>query len=339
LVKRLIIEMSMGKPMKVRALALMSGGLDSMLIVRVLQDQKIEVTGITFQTPFFGPESAQKAVKQLGITLRVMDIGEDHLEMVKAPRYGYGSQMNPCIDCHALMLRTAGGIMETEGFDFLCTGEVLGQRPMSQRRDALMAVNKLSGYGGYILRPLSARLLPETIPEEMGKVDRQGLLDIQGRSRKRQIALALHYGIMEYPSPGGGCVLTKAGFAHRLRDLLASQKNVELRDVELLKWGRHLRLPSGGRFVVGRVHGDNVKLEKLAGEKDLLFKAKGAPGPTGLLAADASEQEVELAATIVAAYSDAVTGEETVVIISGRDRREVTVTTPPKGEFRDLLIK
>ncbi|MGD8372709.1 MAG: tRNA 4-thiouridine(8) synthase ThiI, partial [Syntrophobacterales bacterium] len=134
--------------MRVRALGLMSGGLDSMLAVRVLQDQQIEMAGITFETPFFGPEGAQQAASQLEIPLRVVDIGESHLEMLKNPKYGYGSQMNPCIDCHALMLRTAGKIMETEGFDFLATGEVLGQRPMSQRKDALKAVDKLSGYGG-----------------------------------------------------------------------------------------------------------------------------------------------------------------------------------------------
>lgn len=325
--------------MKVRALGLMSGGLDSMLAVRVLLDQKIEMTGITFQTPFFGPEGAQKAAAQLGITLRVVDIGEAHLEMLKNPQYGYGSQMNPCIDCHALMLRVAGGIMEAEGFDFLCTGEVLGQRPMSQRKDALKAVDKLSGYGGYILRPLSAKLLWETIPEEMGKVDRQRLLDIQGRSRKRQMALAAHYAIEEYPSPGGGCILTKAGFADRLRDLLTTQENVGLHEVELLKWGRHLRLPSGRRIVVGRVHGDNVKLQELAREQDLLLRVKGVPGPTGLIAAEASDQEVELAASIVAAYSDAETGKEAIVEVSGKEIRKITVTVRPKKEFRDLLIQ
>jgi hypothetical protein len=334
-----IIEMNMDKPMKVRALGLMSGGLDSMLAVRVLLDQDIEMTGITFQTPFFGPEGAQKAARQLGIPLRVVDIGGAHLEMLKNPKYGYGSQMNPCIDCHALMLKTAGGIMDAEGFDFLCTGEVLGQRPMSQRKDALRAVDKLSGYGGYILRPLSAKLLWETVPEELGKVDRQRLLNIHGRSRKVQMALAAHYGIEEYPSPGGGCILTKEGFADRLRDLLATQEEVGLHDVELLKCGRHLRLPSGRRLVVGRVHGDNLRLQALAREEDLLLRVKGIPGPTGLLAAQVPVQEVESAAGIVAAYSDAETGEDTVVVLSGRENREITITVRPKEDFRELLIQ
>ena len=325
--------------MKVRGLGLMSGGLDSMLAVRVLLDQDIEMTGITFQTPFFGPEGARKAASQLGIPLRVVDIGAAHLEMLKNPKYGYGSQMNPCIDCHALMLKTAGGIMDAEGFDFLSTGEVLGQRPMSQRKDALRAVDKLSGYGGYTLRPLSAKLLWETVPEELGKVDRQRLLDIHGRSRKPQMTLAAHYGIEEYPSPGGGCILTKAGFADRLRDLLATQEEVGLHDVELLKCGRHLRLPSGRRLVVGRIHGDNLKLQELARKQDLLLRVKGIPGPTGLLSVEAPEQEVELAADIVAAYSDAPTGEDTVVVLSGREDREITVTVRAKEAFRDLLIQ
>ena len=309
-----------------------------MLAARVLVDQEIEVTGVTFQTPFFGPTRALSATNQLAVPLRVVDIGEAHLEMLKNPRYGYGKQMNPCIDCHALMLRTAGGIMEAEGYDLLCTGEVLGQRPMSQRRDALMAVGKLSGYGGYILRPLSAKLLPETIPEREGKVDRDRLLDIRGRSRKRQMILAEQYGIKDYPSPGGGCILTDAGFSERLRNLFGTQKHVGLRDVELLKWGRHLRLPSGRRLVVGRVHADNLKLQELARGSDLLLRVKGIPGPTGLLAAETSQSEVVLAAHIVAAYSDAETDTDAMVIVSGQENREVGVKTPPKGDFRDWLI-
>ncbi|UCG11867.1 MAG: tRNA 4-thiouridine(8) synthase ThiI [Deltaproteobacteria bacterium] len=325
--------------MKVRAIGLMSGGLDSMLAVKVLMDQGVAMTGITFRTPFFGPGNAQKAARQLGIPLRVEDIGGVHLEMLKNPVYGYGSQMNPCIDCHALMLGTAGQIMDAEKFDFLCTGEVLGQRPMSQRRDALMAVDKLSGYRGYILRPLSAKLLPKTIPEQRGKVDREQLMDIHGRSRKRQMALAAHYGIEDYPSPGGGCILTKVGFAERLRDLLATEADVKLKDVELLKWGRHLRLPGGRRLVVGRVHADNVKLQDLAQEEDLLIKVKDIPGPVGFLRAEASAEEVELAAEVVAAYSDATDDTDTVVVCSGKVDREITVTTRPKEEFRSLLIQ
>jgi tRNA-specific 2-thiouridylase len=325
--------------MKVRALALMSGGLDSMVAVKVLLEQGIEVEGITFQTPFFGPKQAQKAAEQLSIPLRVVDIGAAHLVMLRNPRYGYGSQMNPCIDCHALMLRTAGQIMEAEGFDFLCTGEVLGQRPMSQRRDALISVDKLSGYVGHILRPLSAKLLPLIRVEQEGKVDRERLLNIHGRSRKEQIRMAAFYGIDEYPSPGGGCLLTKAGFANRLKDLFATQEEVELRDLELLKWGRHFRLPGGGRLVVGRVHADNVELRELARESDVLLRANGVPGPTGLLPLSMSGADMKLAAAIVAAYSDAPTGTETVIsVVSGQRSQQLIVAVRSKEEFRNLLI-
>jgi tRNA-specific 2-thiouridylase len=325
--------------MTVRALGLMSGGLDSMLAVKLLQEQGIEVTGIAFETPFFGPEPARKAAIQLGVALRVVDIGASHFEMLRSPRYGYGRYMNPCIDCHALMARTAGQIMEAEGFDFLCTGEVVGQRPMSQRRDALASVAKLSGYAGYILRPLSAGILPITVPERQGKVDRQRLLRISGRSRKQQTALAVDYGIHDYPNPAGGCLLTNPGFAARLQDLFRAQGKVDLRDVELLKYGRHLRLPQGRRLVVGRIHADNVRLRELARPEDIIVKVNEVPGPTALLPGGASAAEVEVAAAVVAAYSDAVTGTEASITVSvDQTTRLMTVMVKPKEEYRGMLI-
>lgn len=310
-----------------------------MLAVKLLQDQGIEMTGIAFETPFFGSESARKAAAQLGVGLRIVDIGASHLEMLRSPRYGYGRHMNPCIDCHALMIRTAGRIMEAEGFDFLCTGEVVGQRPMSQRRDALVSVDRLSGYAGYILRPLSAGLLPVTIPEREGKVDRHRLPRISGRSRKQQMALAVHYGIHDYPSPAGGCLLTNPGFAARLRDLFSTQEKVGLRDVELLKYGRHLRLPQGSRLVVGRIHADNVRIRDLARPEDFIMKVNEVPGPTALLPGRASAAEVEVAAAVVAAYSDAVTGTEASITVSmDQATRIMTVVVRPKEEYREMLI-
>jgi hypothetical protein len=202
-----------------------------------------------------------------------------------------------------------------------------------------MSVDKLSGYKGRVVRPLSAKLLPITLPEQEGKVDRERLLDIHGRSRKRQMALAAQYGIDEYPTPGGGCLLTNSGFAGRLRDLFATKAEVELRDIELLKWGRHLRLPGGSRLIVGRVHADNVKISELSRGEDVLLKVNGVPGPTGLMPSGASEEEVKLAAALVAAYSDAATGTQTTVSVSsGRSSWAVTVPVRPKEEFRDLLI-
>jgi tRNA-uridine 2-sulfurtransferase len=291
---------------KARGIGLLSGGLDSILAAKVLLAQEVQVIGVTFGTFFFGTDSAVKAGAALEIPVHVLDVGDKHLKMLKNPVYGYGRQMNPCIDCHALMLREAGHVMEERGADFLFTGEVLGQRPMSQRRDALRRVENLAGYPGRILRPLSARLLPPTIAEVKGLIDRDRLLDIHGRSRKRQIAMAEVYGITDYPQPGGGCILTKEGFGKKLDKLLEHFPHAAAREVELLKWGRHFMLPAGSLCVVGRNERDNEKLESLADSSDLLLRVLDHPGPVALLLPSPYfEQDLELAATAVIAYSDA----------------------------------
>ena len=235
-----------------KALGLLSGGLDSSLAALTLKRQGIEVTCISFVTPFFGSAKAESAAKRMEIPLIVRDIGEVHLEMVKNPRYGYGKNMNPCIDCHAMMFRLAGEISEEQGFDFLFSGEVLGQRPMSQNPSALRAVANYSGRPERILRPLSAKLLPPTPMETRGLVDRERLLDIQGRSRKRQEMLAREWGLNDYPSSGGGCLLTEKDFAERLRDLFRHQPDCSVRDVRLLRVGRQFRLTEHSRLVLGR---------------------------------------------------------------------------------------
>ena len=213
--------------------------------------------------------------------------------------------MNPCIDCHGLMLREAGKVMEAEGADFLFTGEVLGQRPMSQRRDSLRSVEKLSGLTGRILRPLSAKLLPPTIVEEQGLVDRNMLLDIQGRSRRRQKELAQKYGLTDYPQPGGGCMLTNEGFSNRLRKLLATRPCATVEDVEIIKWGRAFMLPGKTICMVGRQQSENCKLESLARAQDILLRPADYPGPTCLLLAPDGPQDIETASILAAAYSDA----------------------------------
>ena len=228
-----------------------------MLAVKVLQEQQIELLAITFVTPFFGAEKGIAAAEKAGVEVRSMDISQAHFAMLKSPRYGYGSQMNPCIDCHGLMLREAGKVMEAEGAEFLFTGEVLGQRPMSQRRDSLRSVEKLSGLPGRILRPLCAKLLPPTIVEEQGLVDRSMLLDVQGRSRRRQKELAQKYGVTDYPQPGGGCMLTNEGFSNRLRELLGPRPGASVEDVEIIKWGRAFMLPGKTFCMVGRQQSEN----------------------------------------------------------------------------------
>ncbi len=306
----------------VHALGLISGGLDSMLSAELLRRQGIEVTGIIFQTPFFGSTRGVAAAQQLGIAYRVEDITSDHLAMVKAPDHGYGKNMNPCIDCHAMMFEKAGGLMRELEARFLFSGEILGQRPMSQNIKALKIVEEASGYGGLILRPLSAKLLPETEPEKNGWVDRNQLLDIQGRSRKRQMQMAQDWGLKEFPTPGGGCLLTDPGFSVRLAELFDANPSAGPMDVEKLKLGRHFRLPGGSKIVVGRHHQDNEDLQLLIREADIVMKQSDAPGPLTVLDGNASEADILLAAALTARYTKAGTSGSKVsilVIKSGGD--------------------
>ncbi len=275
-----------------------------MLAVKVLQDQQIELLAITFVTPFFGPLQGIEAGEKTQIETRALDISEVHLEMLKNPRYGYGSQLNPCIDCHGLMLREAAKLMEAEGADFLFTGEVLAQRPMSQRRDSLRSVEKLSGLAGRILRPLSAKLLPATVVEQEGLVDRNMLLDIQGRSRRRQKELAQKYGLTDYPQPGGGCMLTSEGFSNRLRKLLGIRPGATVEEVEIIKWGRAFLLHGKTICMVGRQLSENNRLQSLARAHDILLRPANFAGPTCLLLAPDGPEDIELAAVLSATYSN-----------------------------------
>ncbi len=299
--------------MIIKGIGLFSGGLDSILAFKVIQEQGIEVRGVTFETPFFSAARAQATARRIGLPLTVLDITEEHLRMLHAPRYGYGKNMNPCIDCHTLMIRIAGRRMEEEGADFLFTGEVLGQRPMSQGKQSLMVVAKNAGYPERLLRPLSAKLLPETEPEKAGKVDRSRLLDIQGRGRKQQMEMAVQYGIDSYPPPAGGCLLTDPLFTRRLRDLFESRPDYRIRDIELLKVGRHFHLNETTKAVVGRNAGDNEAIERLSGPGDALIRTAEFPGPTVLLPGGGDEETRLLAARLCARYSDAPRDREVLV--------------------------
>jgi len=307
---------------KVRAIALLSGGLDSILAAKTILEQGIEVVGLSFITPFFGPKNAQKAATKLGIPLIAKDITDEHFLIVKNPPHGYGKTMNPCIDCHALMLKAAGKLMQDEGYDFIFTGEVLGERPMSQNQIALGIVAKTSGYERYILRPLSAKLLPPTEPELKGLVDRDKLLDIQGRSRKIQIKLAKEFGIKEYPNPAGGCLLTDIGFSKRLKDLLTYNQTPSGTDLRLLKIGRHFRLSDTVKLIVGRNEAENELLEHFYMPSDFLLQMQDIPGPTGLLAGDKASAVLEIAACICASYSDAEEGDECYVSLPNNKQAE-----------------
>jgi len=266
---------------KVKSLNLMSGGLDSMLAVKVLQEQGIEVTGLCFKTPFFNEENAVKVAGELGINLIVEDVSDEHLEVVKNPIYGYGKHMNPCIDCHGFMFRKAKEIAKTKSFDIIATGEVLGQRPMSQNSNSLKIVDKLAGLEGKILRPLSAKVLPITDYEKDGIVDRIKLLGITGKGRKEQFEMVEKYNIKFYVTPAGGCKLTNREFSIKLEDLLNKHPEAGPDIMYFLQVGRHI-WEDGVLFIVTRDKEDSDKLEKLRKPEYLFVTMRDFPGPVVL---------------------------------------------------------
>jgi tRNA-uridine 2-sulfurtransferase len=297
----------------IKAIALFSGGLDSMLAAELIRRQNINVLCLTFTTPFFGPEKAQAAAKQINLPLLIEDITPQHLKMLKSPRYGYGKNMNPCIDCHILMLQEAGKKMVETGADFILTGEVLGQRPMSQGKQSLYVVAKNSGFPDYILRPLSAQLLEPIKAEREGKVDRSRLLSIQGRGRKEQIQMACDFGITDYAPPAGGCLLTDPMFSRRLRDLFSHQEEYEISDLDLLKYGRHFRANEQGKIIVGRNNFDNEQLHRLLTDDDLVFFMADFPGPY-VVVPHGNVALLPIAASLCVRYSDAPADLEANVI-------------------------
>ncbi|RLB76373.1 MAG: tRNA 4-thiouridine(8) synthase ThiI, partial [Deltaproteobacteria bacterium] len=296
-----------------KALCVFSGGLDSILSAKIIQAQGIEVLGVFFSTPFFGPARAKRSAKSIGLPLKVVDITEPHLEMLRSPKHGMGKHMNPCIDCHALMCKVAGQLMDKEGASFVITGEVLGQRPMSQNKQSLMLVAKDSGLDRLLLRPLSAKHLPITIPEEEGWVDRELLLDFKGRSRKPQMELAEKLGIRDYPSPAGGCLLTEEVFARRLKDLISQDQLLTKKRIEMLKLGRHFRFGPKTRAVVGRNERENQILKTLMDKEDVLLQCQSIPGPVVVVWGEYDANLLKTTAELTAAYSDSRTSEQVAV--------------------------
>jgi tRNA U34 2-thiouridine synthase MnmA/TrmU len=331
-----------------KAIALLSGGLDSTLAAKIVLDLGIELEALNFLTVFCTCTNkgetclaSQKAVSALGIPLKVLNVSEEYLPVVKNPKHGYGSNMNPCIDCRIFMLKKAKAYMEEIGASFIVTGEVLGERPMSQRRDSMRLIEKEAGLDGLILRPLSAKLLPASIPEKEDWVDRERLLKIQGRSRKPQIHLADHYGIRDYPCPAGGCLLTDPAFARRIRDLIHHHSDFTLNDVHLLKMGRHFRLSPKLKLVVGRNEEENQKIQTFSEERDILLRLFCFRGPLSLLRGEAGEREVEQAASITARYSKAKDLEKVEVICKKAKEdgnRSLSVTPLPEKEIEALII-
>ncbi len=286
-----------------KALSLFSGGLDSTLAAKFIQRQGIEVEGVCFTSPFFTPEKAKKAAQNLKIYLHTLDIGKDLLSLLRSPPHGFGKGANPCIDCHALMVKKAGSLMQKIGASFLISGEVLGERPKSQNRWALDIVKKESGWGDYLLRPLTAKNLAPTLPEREGWVKREELLEIKGRSRQAQLKMAKLLEIREFPTPAGGCLLTDPIFSRRIKDLLVRGK-LNLNETELLKVGRHFRLGNRVKLIVGRNEEENRKILQLALAGDTCLQASDYAGPVGLLR-EKEDEMLLIAASIIIRYSDA----------------------------------
>lgn len=288
-----------------------------MLAARILIEQGVEVTGVSFKSNFFGTARAKKAAEELGIRLIEVDFSEEHLNMVKNPAHGYGKNMNPCIDCHGLMLKKAKEIMEREGYDFTATGEVLGQRPMSQNKNSLEIVEKIAELEGKLVRPLSAKLLAISGPEKQGKLIRGKLLDISGRSRQRQLKLVKKYDIKEYASPGGGCLLTDSEFSEKLLKLIGYWPDCGGNDIELLKYGRAFWLKNKiGKnilIIVGRDQKDNEKLEKLAVAGDVMIQLVDENGPTSLMRI----KNYELSASAKASEDKQITNETREINVPG----------------------
>jgi tRNA-specific 2-thiouridylase len=314
---------------KRKAIALFSGGLDSTLAMKLVIDQGIDVVACNINTGFGATrdrqEHMQRMCDQVGAELMIVDIQSEYLQTVLFdPKYGYGKHFNPCIDCHAKMFEVAKRVMEGVGASFLISGEVLGQRPMSQNGEALQTVLDEANVDGLLLRPLSAKRLKPTIPEIEGWVDREKLEGIQGRSRDRQMELVERFGLEDYESPGGGCLLTDANFAIKIRDYVQYDEHFGIPDIPVLKWGRHFRLPDGAKMVVGRNREENEKIEEIENEKFIHIRTVGLPGPHTLLSAAASEADRTFAARAILTYCKTDPDSEYTLDFGGE-----TVTAKP----------
>ncbi|MEA3554695.1 MAG: 7-cyano-7-deazaguanine synthase [Campylobacterota bacterium] len=289
-----------------RALALFSGGLDSVLAMKIVADQDIEVIAININIGFGSTvdrtEHMQNMCDQIGVKLEILDLRQLYLdEVLFDPKYGYGKNFNPCIDCHGFMFRYTGKLLEKYDADFMISGEVLGQSPMSQRKDALENVKKLSEYDDLIIRPLSAKLLEPSKPELEGWIDREKLYDISGRNRQRQLNIAKEIGLEDFESPGGGCLLTEIQFSNKLRDF-AKHDKLEVEDINTLKVGRHLRLPDGAKLIIGRDQEDNEKIKNTSSDKYYKARIQDASGPLCLFQKGASDDDTALATNLIITY-------------------------------------
>jgi tRNA U34 2-thiouridine synthase MnmA/TrmU len=295
---------------QITALALYSGGLDSTLACRVVAEQGIKVVAVKFVTPFFGydlllrkEDYIRTTKEKFGIDVLLKDVTVPYLELLKKPAHGFGKYFNPCVDCKIFLLSEAKKMMPDIGASFLVTGEVVGQRPMSQRRDTLRVIERDSGCAGILVRPLCAKNLEQTQAERDGLIDRDQLHAFSGRNRKPQMKLADQFGITDYPSPAGGCILADPILSARIQKYYKKNKRIVPADILLLMVGRQFRLPSGGWLVVGRDEKQNDKIEALRQPDDWLLQPSVIPGPTAILRHSRNPEELEIAAALVARYA------------------------------------
>jgi len=333
------------KKEKKKVVALLSGGLDSTLAVKTMQKQGFEVSAVAIKTPFCdfdcgrgcGFEIRERA-DDLGVDLKTVYLGDEYIEMLKHPKYGFGSGMNPCIDCRAMMFEAGKKHMEEIGAEFIISGEVIGQRPMSQFAPAWKKIEKLSGVEGKIVRRMSAALLPATDPEKNGLIKRKDLGMIRGRSRKEQLQMAKEFGIEDPPNAGGGCLLTDPAFSLRAKDLFKHIETPTTNDIDLLKIGRHFRLDKNSKLIVGRNKDENDMINALALPNDILLEAKEYVGPSVMLRGDSIDKHVEFSASVTLRYSDAPKNETGVVTVHKNEDIEISVKSAEETAYIKLRI-
>ena len=311
---------------KKKVVALLSGGLDSQLAIKMMQEQGFDVSAVAIKTPFCdfdcgrgcGFEIRERA-DDLDVNLKTVYLGDEYIEMLKHPKHGIGAGFNPCIDCRSMMFDAAKKHMEDIGAEFIISGEVLGQRPMSQHGPALRTIENESDLVGKIVRPLSAALLPETDPEKDGLIKRENLGMIRGRTRRNQLDMAKKYGIENPPNAGGGCLLTEPHFGIKAKDLFSHTKNPTINDIDLLKIGRHFRLDEETKFIVGRNKDENEMIKAIALPGDILLEAKDFVGPVSILRGSNAKQHLKFASSVTLRYSDAPNNEQAIVSIKDND--------------------
>jgi len=331
------------KKEKKKVVALLSGGLDSQLAVKMMQKEGFDVSAVAIKTPFCdfdcgkgcGFEIRERA-DDLGVNLKTVYLGDEYIEMLKNPKHGYGSGFNPCIDCRSMMFKAAKEHMEEIGAEFIISGEVVGQRPMSQHRPALKTIEKESNLEGKILRPLSARLLPPIDAEKEGLIKRENLGMIRGRTRRGQLNMAKEFGIEDPPNAGGGCLLTDPAFSLRVKDLFSHIETPTTNDIDLLKIGRHFRINDETKLIVGRNKDENEMIKALALPQDIVLEAKDHVGPISLIRGKNSKEHLKFSASVTLRYSDAPNDKESSVSIytEGNTLEVVTCSAPEESYLK-----